>query len=161
VHARAAASTATAERILDAAVEVSRDLPTDQISLEEVARRARVTVQTVIRRFGGRNGLLAAPQSASPIRSGGNPRRRQSATWLVPRTCWSSNYEAYGDRVFKMLAEEESVPGLREIADRGRALHGEWCAEVFAPSLSTLKELDRTRGQGDRRQVPTVRYRTA
>src|SRR3954454_24266743 len=56
--ARAAAAAATGERILDAAVEVfyaTADLP-----LDEVAARAGVTVQTVIRRFGGREGLFAA-----------------------------------------------------------------------------------------------------
>src|SRR5260370_42666326 len=58
--ARAEAAATTAERILDAAVEVFWELPTDQISLDEIARRAGVTVQTVIRRFGGREGLLAA-----------------------------------------------------------------------------------------------------
>ncbi|MBI5310173.1 MAG: TetR family transcriptional regulator [Actinobacteria bacterium] len=53
---RAAAANATAERILDAAVETfmeSFDLP-----LREVARRAGVTEQTVIRRFGGKQQLL-------------------------------------------------------------------------------------------------------
>src|SRR5215469_2827686 len=58
--ARAESAAATGERILDAAVEVFWELPGDQLSLEEVARRAGVTVQTVIRRFGGRDGLLAA-----------------------------------------------------------------------------------------------------
>src|SRR5712692_8893933 len=58
--ARAEAAATTAECILDSAVEVFWELPTDQISLDEIARRAGVTVQTVIRRFGGRDGLLAA-----------------------------------------------------------------------------------------------------
>ncbi len=58
--ARAEAAAATAERILDAAVEVFWEMPTDQLSLDEVARRAGVSVQTVIRRFGGKAGLLAA-----------------------------------------------------------------------------------------------------
>src|SRR5947209_18894396 len=55
---RAAAAAATGERILGAAAEVfyeRADLP-----LDEVAARAGVAVQTVIRRFGGREGLFAA-----------------------------------------------------------------------------------------------------
>jgi AcrR family transcriptional regulator len=145
MRARATASTATAERILDAAVDVFWELPTDQISLDEVARRARVTVQTVIRRFGGRNGLIAAAAERESDKV-----RRQRAQAPVGDVAGAvhvlvEHYEAYGDRVLKMLAEEERVPGLREIADRGRALHREWCAEVFAPSLSPLKALDRAR----------------
>jgi AcrR family transcriptional regulator len=58
--ARAEAAAATAERILDAAIEVFWETPGEQFSLDEVARRAGVTVQTVIRRFGGRGGLFAA-----------------------------------------------------------------------------------------------------
>src|SRR5258708_39552662 len=57
---RAVAAAETADRILDAGEEIFWDRPTDQISLEEVARRAGVTVQTVIRRFGGKAGLFGA-----------------------------------------------------------------------------------------------------
>jgi hypothetical protein len=55
------------------------------------------------------------------------------------------HYETLGDRVLKMLAEEDRVVGLREIADRGRALHREWCDRVFAPALSGLSSRDRVR----------------
>jgi AcrR family transcriptional regulator len=41
--------------------------PTASLSLVEVTRRAGVSVQTVIRRFGGREGLLAAAGSAELI----------------------------------------------------------------------------------------------
>src|SRR5919204_5155889 len=58
--ARAESAAATGERILDAAVAVFWELPGQQVSLDEVARRAGVAVQTVIRRFGGRDGLFAA-----------------------------------------------------------------------------------------------------
>ena len=143
--ARAVASAATAERILDATVDVFWELPTDQISMDEVARRAGVTVQTVIRRFGGRDGLLAAAAERD-----GDKVRRQRGRAPVGDVdgavqVLAEHYEAYGDRVLKMLAEEERVPGLRGIADRGRAMHREWCAEVFATWLSSLKELDRRR----------------
>src|SRR4051812_18036243 len=58
--ARAEAAQATAERILDAAVEVFWEHPTDQIPLDAVARRAGVTKQTVLRRFGSKDELVAA-----------------------------------------------------------------------------------------------------
>src|SRR5512135_1546903 len=60
MQARAEAAAATAERILDAATEIFWETPVDQISMDDVARRAGVTVQTVIRRFGGKGGLMAA-----------------------------------------------------------------------------------------------------
>ena len=58
--ARADAAAATRDRILDAAVAVFWERPLVDISLEEVARRAGVSLPTVIRRFGDKAGLFAA-----------------------------------------------------------------------------------------------------
>jgi AcrR family transcriptional regulator len=143
--ARAEAAAATAERILDAAVEVFWELPTDKISLDEVGRRAGVTVQTVIRRFGGRDGLVAAAveRETEKVR-----RRRNEA---VPGDSAGAvrilidDYEVTGDPVMKMLAEEGRIPGLRAIVDGGREVHRAWCARVFAPALARLRGLERER----------------
>ena len=143
--ARAEATATTAERILDAAVEVFWELPTDQISLDEIARRAGVTVQTVIRRFGGRDGLLAAAveRESEKVR-----RQRDEA---VPGDLAGAvrvlieHYEVIGDRGLRMLAEEERIPALKAIVDRGRTMHRAWCARVFAPTLARLRGLERER----------------
>jgi AcrR family transcriptional regulator len=136
MSARAESAAATATRILDAALDVFWERPTDQVSLDEVARRAGVTVQTVIRRFGSKDGLFAAAAE----REERNVRAqrdlaipgdvRQAVRILV------DHYEALGDRVLRLLAEEDRVAGLREVADRGRIYHREWCARVFAPALA-------------------------
>ena len=143
--ARAEVAATTAERILDAAVEVFWELPTDQVSLDEVARRAGVTVQTVIRRFGGRDGLLAAAveRESEKIRL-----QRDEAVAGDPGgtiRVLVEHYEVMGDRVLKMLAEEERVPALRAIVDRGRALHRAWCARAFAPAVARLRGSERER----------------
>ena len=57
---RAESAARTGERILDSAIALFWEQPTDRLSLDEVARRADVSVQTVIRRFGGKDGLLVA-----------------------------------------------------------------------------------------------------
>ena len=143
--ARAESAAATGERILDAAVEVFWELPGEQISLDEVARRAGVTVQTVIRRFGGRDGLFAAAaeREAERVR-----RQRDRAPVGDPRAAVRvllDHYEGLGDRVLRLLAEEERVPRVRELADRGRAFHREWCARVFAPALGGHSRVERRR----------------
>ena len=48
------------------AVAVFWQRPVDDIPLEEVARRAGVSLQTVIRRFGGKQELLAAARPSWP-----------------------------------------------------------------------------------------------
>ena len=143
--ARAESAAATGERILDAAVEVFWELPGEQISLDEVARRAGVTVQTVIRRFGGRDALMASAAEREAERVG---RQRDEAPVGDPVRAVRvlvDHYEAMGDRVLRLLAEEERVPRLREIADRGRLVHREWCARVFAPALAGRAGVERRR----------------
>ena len=143
--ARAESAAATGERILDAAVEAFWEQPGGHVSLDDVARRAGVTVQTVIRRFGGRDGLVtaAAEREAEKV-----SRQRAQAPVGDPAGAVRvllDHYEAMGDRVLRLLAEEERVAGLRDVADRGRALHREWCARVFAAALEHRGGVDRGR----------------
>jgi AcrR family transcriptional regulator len=143
--ARASAAAATGERVLDAAVEVFWEVPSDQISLDEVARRSGVSVQTVIRHFGGKEGLLAAAgaREAGRVRA----QRDEAPVGDAPGAVrvLVEHYETTGDRVLRMLAEEQRVPGLREIVEQGRVLHRDWCARVFAPALAHRRGVERRR----------------
>ncbi len=134
---RAHAAARTGERILDAAVEVFFEEPTVTISLDAVARRAGVTVQTVIRRFGGRDGLLvaAAERESERVRKERevHPGDVEGAVRVLV-----AHYERTGNRVLRMLAEESRSAALRGIVDRGREMHREWCEVVFAPALAGL-----------------------
>jgi AcrR family transcriptional regulator len=143
--ARAESAAATGERILDAAVELFWELPGEHVSLDEVARRAGVTVQTVIRRFGGRDGLFvaAAEREAERVRRQRDEAPAGDVAGAV--RVLVDHYEAMGDRVLRLLAEEERVPRLREIADRGRGYHRDWCARVFAAALDGREGVERRR----------------
>jgi AcrR family transcriptional regulator len=143
--ARADATVATGERILDAATEVFWERPSDQVSLDEVALRAGVSVRTVIRRFGGRQGLLAAAAAREVRRE--RIEREMAPVGDVARAVevLLDHYEVAGERVLKMLAEEQQVPGLAQMVDMGRAVHRQWCARVFAPALADLSGVKRQR----------------
>ena len=143
--ARAESAAATGERILDAAVEVFWELPGEQVSLDEVARRAGVTVQTVIRRFGGRDRLLAsaAERETERVRAQRDEAPIGDARGAV--RVLVDHYEAMGDRVLRLLAEEERSPRLRAIADIGRAEHRTWCERVFAAALARRAGAERRR----------------
>ena len=60
MRARAEAAAETGRRILEAVIELHRERFWDQVSLEDIAERAGVTVQTVIRRFGNKERLIDA-----------------------------------------------------------------------------------------------------
>ena len=143
--ARADAATATGERILDAAIAVFWQAPVDDIPLEEVARRAGVSVQTVIRRFGGKHDLLAAAAERETERV--SRQRAQVPVGDVPGAVANllDHYEELGRPVLRLLAQEDRSPALRALADRGRGVHAEWCARVFAPTLARLRGAERAR----------------
>jgi AcrR family transcriptional regulator len=143
--ARAEAAAATAERILDAAIEVFWETPGEQVSLDEVARRAGVTVQTVIRRFGGRDGLFAAAAEREAARVARTRGQAPAGDPPGAVKVLMDHYEAMGDRVVRLLAEEVRSPALRPVVERGRMLHREWCAHLFAPALETRAGAERKR----------------
>lgn len=143
--ARAAATEATAERIVDAVVALFWEGPGATISLDAVAVRAGVSVQTVIRRFGGRDGLMEA---AVTREIASVERERDPAEVTTPKAAIHQlvdHYERRGDAVIRLLAEEVRQPSLRAYADPGRRAHREWCAAVFPRALAGLDPDDRRR----------------
>ncbi len=143
--ARAEAAQETAEAILDAAIEVFWERPTDQVSVAEVARRSGVTKQTVLRRFGSREGLFAAAaeRETARIEAERDPGVADDLAEAIRGLV--DHYERVGDAVVRLLAAEASNPALVEIADRGRAYHEGWCERAFAPTLAPLRGAARAR----------------
>jgi AcrR family transcriptional regulator len=143
--ARAEAAVATGERILDAAEELFWSTPIDAIALDEIASRAGVTVQTVIRRFGGKDGVIAA--AAERARDRVIDQRFAAPVGDVAGavSVLVDHYEADGHKALRLLAEEDASPTIGEIVEQGRAVHRDWCAQVFAPALAGMKGGDRAR----------------
>ncbi len=142
--ARAAAAEATGERILDAFAERLRERWFDEIRLEDVARDAGVTVQTVIRRFGSKEGLLDAMHE----RLGAEIRNRRSVGPGDARGAVRSiveDYERTGELILRTLAQEDRHPAIRAMTDIGRAMHREWMARAFGPWLEPMDPDDRRR----------------
>ncbi len=135
--ARAAAAEATAERIVQAFRARLEHQWFDEIRLEDVAGDAGVTVQTIIRRFGGKEALLAATSDQTAVevmQTRGHPVGDPAA---VIRAV-IADYESVGDFIMRVLAQEERYPALRLQGDRGRVEHRAWIAAAFAPWLEDL-----------------------
>src|SRR5690348_6392232 len=60
MRARARSTEATRETILDAVEVAFEELLFDEITLEAIAERSGVSVQTILRHFGSKEGLYAA-----------------------------------------------------------------------------------------------------
>ena len=123
--ARADAAAATGERVLDAAEALFWEQPAAEPTLQTIARRAGVSVQTVIRRFGGREGVRAAAISRSVARVGAQRAEARPGDVAGAVAVIVEHYEQVGDGVLRMLAEEDRSPALRKIVDR-RPVPGTW-----------------------------------
>lgn len=142
---RARTAAATGERILEAVAELFVEVPFAQLTLGAVAERAGVTVQTVLRRFGDKEGLFAAAAQ----RSAGLVAAHRDAAPVGDLPAIVANlvdhYEMAGDIALRLLAEEESSPEIAAITSTGRTYHQGWCARVFAPVLGELTGVERDR----------------
>lgn len=145
MRARATAAEATGRRIMQAAREVFMASHFDDVSLEAIATRAGVTVQTVLRRFGTKEQLFSAvaEQERKNVRAERNESPIGDIAGAVRNLI--EHYEAYGDMVMHWLAQEERIRVIRQLTDHGRALHREWVERTFAPYLGDLAEDERQR----------------
>lgn len=135
--ARALAAEATADRILDAFAGQLRGRWFDEIRLEDVAREAGVAIQTVIRRFGSKEGLLDAMHE----RLGSEIRQRREVEAGDADGAVASmieDYEKVGDLIMRTLAQEDRYPAVRAMTDIGRAMHRQWIAKAFEPWLDPI-----------------------
>lgn len=134
---RAEAAAETGRRILRATLECYSERFFDQVSLEDIAKRAGVTVQTILRRYSCKDDLIAASanearQSIKSLREGAPVGDVAGAIKALVHT-----YEEHGGRVLRLLAQEERVASFRLITDAGRAYHRQWVERVFARFLAT------------------------
>jgi AcrR family transcriptional regulator len=136
--ARAAKAEATKARIRLCATELYSGHPLEDFTLEEVARRAGTTVQTVLRAFGSKDELIYA--ALEEMAAGGvflKPALPGDLTAAV--TAFFDIYESVGDLVMQRLDEERRRPALKASLDQGRENHRDGVKTAFAPQLEKLR----------------------
>ena len=142
---RVEAAEETRRRIMRAAIELYSRRDHDSVSLQDVAGQAGVTVQTVLRRFGSKEQLLTASAdlATSQVLRQRSTARPGDIAGAVENLL--DHYEEWGERVLRLLAQEDRVPAFRVITDRGRELHRDWVEHTFAPLLPTGDAVRRAR----------------
>lgn len=132
--ARAETVERTRVRILRAAHALWLKRDYDAVRLEQVAERAKVSKQTVIRQFGSKDRLAFATvdwlmtreESARAVAPGD---LNEAVSVLLER------YERMGDANVRVLALEHRVPAIRYLLERSREAHRAWVERVFGPYL--------------------------
>jgi AcrR family transcriptional regulator len=143
--ARAEAAAATREQILESAWQCFSEQAYEAVRLADIAVKAAVTVQTLHLHFGTKDALFVA---AWGWRMAPEGARRDSAPIGDVRAAVRVLYDSYdrdGDAVLRLLAEEERIAAVREMADAGRQWHRAWVERTFAPLLEGVSGVKRER----------------
>lgn len=132
----------TRGRIATAFFECWRERWFDEITLEQVARRAQVSLRTVNRQFGGKEGLLDAVITyVAPEVEAHRTVTPGDIDSAIERLF--ENYESDGDATIRNLAQEARFPALGPLVARGRAGHRSVINANFAPWLDPLATANR------------------
>ena len=137
--ARATRMAKTRARILDCARALYVERGIDEFTLEEVARRADVTVQTILRIHGARERLFFAALDKL-ARSGVPLKPTPPGDVSAAVAAIFDLYETSGEMILQRLADELRRPELKKTLDEGRADHRKWVNLVFAPQLQSCEK---------------------
>ncbi len=134
-RARADAARATHTRVMEALVALVMERGTTAVPLADVAAEAGVTVPTVLRHFGTRDGLFAeaftyAHEQIITERDAPVGDAAAAVRAVV------EHYEARGRGMLTLLAHEAEDPGIAAITRTGRLEHRAWVTTTFAPALA-------------------------
>src|SRR3954463_10006648 len=132
---RARAVQETRTRIIDACVALHGERPVTDIGLDDIAGRAGVSVQTVLRHFGSRAGLEEASFEQAQQAVADERRTPVGDVGAAVRVI-VDHYERRGDQALLMLAQEAQQPLMARITTQGKALHRAWVKDVFAPQIA-------------------------
>jgi len=135
--ARAEAAEASTRRIVVAFLKRAETEWFDKIKLEDVAADASVTVQTVVRKFGSKMGLLEVAHQhmgeSVAVRRQVTPGDLDSAINAL-----THDYEQAAPLILRLLDQEQMHPVLKPTLEVGRRGHREWLAKTFAKKLDSL-----------------------
>lgn len=142
MRARAEQAEQTRLRIIRATVALGGERPLAACTLPAIAKRAEVSVQTVLRIFGSRDSLLreVAERTSAEVVA-----ERTADPDDVPGSIAAvvDHYERRGDTVLLLLGQEAWEPYAAQVTAVGKRLHRDWVATVFARSLDPLPEARR------------------
>jgi AcrR family transcriptional regulator len=132
---RTEAAAATRQRILRSALDLSWEQIAMETTLDDIATKAGVSVKTLLRHFGSRDGLFAALEQFA-IQEIREERAAPAGDVVAAVHAIFEHYEQRGDGVLKMLAQELFDDNLRDGMNIGRRMHRDQITEVFAPQLA-------------------------
>jgi len=143
---RADLTRARGERIAAATVTlIKRTGRVAEITLEDVARESGLTVRTILRRYGSRDGALEAAFDRIREEFGGLRAPTPPGDVNLAIRSLMTQYEAIGPLNLRALEQEDVLPLLHRNLEEGRRMHRAWVEDVFGPYLVRLRTAERER----------------
>jgi AcrR family transcriptional regulator len=143
--ARAASTRATRAAILDAVDELFLPAPGRRISLEDVAALSGTTVQTVLRHFGTKSGLIGAAAARGLARTQAGRDAVPAGDLRAVSRYLGQHYEEVGRVILRIVAAEDEDSDVGLIARDGREMHSAWVQRVLAPLIEAVPPSGRER----------------
>ena len=126
----------TTERIVAATEALLAEGPIAAVTLKAIAHRASVTVQTVLRHLGSRDGCFEAVGARVAARVAAQRGASEPGDVEAAITGLVAHYEAEGRLVLNLLGQEGGhEPLARRAAEEGRAYHRTWVLRCFGTLL--------------------------
>lgn len=130
---RKAQAEARRQKILKCAARLLANISDEDFRLEDVAEAAGVSVQTILRAFGNKDGLLIKTlESEAPSAidfSMFDNVKIEDLDQLI--RAMFTIYERIGDLVIHALAHEHRSPEFKKSLDMGRVFHKGWINDAF------------------------------
>ena len=143
--ARAEATEATGNAILDAALAAFERLPFEQVTLKDVAAQSGVTVQTVLRRYGSKELLFEAMAQRERVRITTARAVPEDADLEAALGALIDHYEEDGDVVLHLVAQEHHSALVQEVVQDGRRIHRVWVERHCGAALAGAHGQERER----------------
>lgn len=134
---RAVSASETSERIIATTEELLGSVSVADITLPAIAEGAGVTVQTVLRHMGSRDGCFDAVRQRVYARVDAQLGHTSPGDVDAAVSDLVAHYESEGRTVLGLLAQESGGdPFVRETVEVGRAYHRAWIEHCFGPVLT-------------------------
>ena len=139
--ARAEAVERTRRRIVGALITLASERPFRDISLDDIAFAAGVSVQTVLRQFGSKDALFRVATDVAMNDVIESRRTPPGDVDSAVRTIMD-HYEERGRTALLLLGQEGHDEVARRLTTLGKRAHRVWAKEAFAPATDDVAVLD-------------------
>lgn len=106
-----------------------------EITLEMVSGEAGVTTRTIMRKFGSKEGLLAESLTVLAAEIESSRKETKASDIDAVLQALLSNYETMGEAAIRTISLEPELEIARQIGQKGRELHRNWCIQMFSSYL--------------------------